>query len=158
MILYHGSTEAVRHPDASRSRANLDFGRGFYLTSYREQARDWAARKAFLAGSRGIVNEYDVEDDLDGCKVLRFPEADARWVKFVCACRRGEDAWRDFDVIVGGVANDRVYYAVDMYYQGIWDMAQTLEALRFYKVNDQWCFVSQSVLDKMVRYLGHWEA
>lgn len=63
---------------------------------------------------------------------------------------RGGTAWRDYDLIVGGVANDKVYFAVDMYYQGIWDMDRTLEALRFYKVNDQWCFVSQSALDAKV--------
>lgn len=158
MILYHGSTEVVFRPDASRSRANLDFGRGFYLTSYRGQATEWARRKAFLTGLQGVVNEYEVGGALDSCcKVLRFSEADAEWVEFVCACRRGEDVWQNYDVIVGGVANDRVYYAVDMYYQGLWDMNQTLEALRFYKVNDQWCFVSQDILDTQVRYAGHWK-
>lgn len=33
--LYHGSYAAVSQPQASRGRRNLDFGRGFYLTSLR---------------------------------------------------------------------------------------------------------------------------
>ena len=33
MRLCHGSTVIVDHPDVSRSRRNLDFGQGFYLTS-----------------------------------------------------------------------------------------------------------------------------
>ena len=158
MILYHGSTVAVPRPDASMSRVNLDFSRGFYLTSYREQAEDWARRKAFLAGAKGIVNQYDVDEEFDMCRVRRFLKADAEWVDFVCSCRRGEDEWKEYDLIIGGVANDRVYYAVDMYYQGLWDMKRTLDALRFYKVNDQWCFVSQILLDQSVRYVGYWEA
>ena len=32
MLLYHGSTMAVRKPTVSRGRANTDFGKGFYTT------------------------------------------------------------------------------------------------------------------------------
>lgn len=34
----------MEHPDVQRSRKNLDFGPGFYLTSFREQAERWALR------------------------------------------------------------------------------------------------------------------
>lgn len=36
--LCHGSTHKVEHPLVVLGCKNLDFGRGFYLTSYREQA------------------------------------------------------------------------------------------------------------------------
>ena len=32
MILYHGGTEAVMHPDCKAGRPDLDFGQGFYVT------------------------------------------------------------------------------------------------------------------------------
>ena len=32
MIVYHGSTIEVRHPDVNHSYRNLDFGKGFYET------------------------------------------------------------------------------------------------------------------------------
>ena len=156
MILYHGSISVVVHPNVSLSRSSLDFGRGFYLTSYSKQAETWAMRKAFLENASPVVNQYEVDDDFSDCSVLRFSDSDEGWVEFVCACRRGESLWQNYDLIVGGVANDKVYYAVDMYYQGLWDMSQTLEALKFYKVNDQWCFVNQEVLDQKVRYMKHW--
>lgn len=38
MILYHGSYLAIENPDLLHSRSNLDLGKGFYLTSIREQA------------------------------------------------------------------------------------------------------------------------
>ena len=38
--LYHTSNVEVRIPDVRHSREHLDFGRGFYLTSLREQALD----------------------------------------------------------------------------------------------------------------------
>lgn len=38
MVVYHASYTIVEHPDVSFSRDSLDFGKGFYLTTIREQA------------------------------------------------------------------------------------------------------------------------
>ena len=43
MILYHGSSLEVVKPDLSHSRANVDFGRGSYVTPLYEQAVKWCA-------------------------------------------------------------------------------------------------------------------
>ena len=42
ITLYHGSNIEVSAPLAKAGRNNLDFGRGFYLTTIRKQASDWA--------------------------------------------------------------------------------------------------------------------
>ncbi|WP_165246598.1 DUF3990 domain-containing protein [Adlercreutzia sp. ZJ141] len=152
MRLYHGSDQIVSKPKVDRCRPNLDFGRGFYLTSHYDQAVRWAKRKASLGSSLAIVNEYDLSEDLGDAKVLRF-QADAAWVDFVCDCRRGGKAYEQYDLIIGGVADDKVFYAIDMYLQGLWGIETTLEALRFYDVNDQWCFVSQRLLDERLTFV-----
>lgn len=153
MRLYHGSNMVVGAPDVSRSRKNLDFGQGFYLTSHFEQAVDWAKRKALLESGSAFVNVFEFDEGVQELKVLSFEGQDEEWVEFVCHCRRGGADYRKFDLIVGGVADDRVFYAVDMYYQGLWSMEQTLEALRFFSVNDQWCFVSQKVVEKCLAFV-----
>lgn len=48
MIVFHGSTEVIQHPDVKHSYRYLDFGTGFYVTTIREQAIRWAQRKASL--------------------------------------------------------------------------------------------------------------
>ena len=50
--LYHGSYTEVSAPLAKVGRRNLDFGQGFYLTSIRRQAENWAA----IIASRKAVN------------------------------------------------------------------------------------------------------
>ena len=45
MIVYHGSIITVDSPDVQHSYRPLDFGKGFYVTSVREQAERWARRK-----------------------------------------------------------------------------------------------------------------
>jgi len=37
-IVYHGGTEVIKTIDLTRSRANLDFGTGFYATTSMQQA------------------------------------------------------------------------------------------------------------------------
>ncbi len=157
MKLYHGSSFKVTHPDISFSRINLDFGIGFYATSYVEQARNWALRKSGLAGTHAFINEYDLSEDLSKFRVLKFEETNEEWVQFVCNCRRGGNEFRNYDLIIGGVANDKVFYAVDMFYQGLWDINITLNALRFFDINDQWCFVTQNAIDELLSYCGSWE-
>ena len=74
MIVFHGSTLEIRHPDAVHSKRFLDFGPGFYVTSFREQAERWARRKSARRGGSSvpIVNEYELDDDFAGFSVLRF--------------------------------------------------------------------------------------
>jgi hypothetical protein len=47
--------------------------------------------------------------------------------------------------------------AVDFYFRGLWDAARTLDALRFYDLNDQMCFVAQSLAMTSLRFVGSYE-
>ena len=87
-------------------------------------------------------------------KTLEFKEPDADWVDFVCHCRRGGSQYKGYDLIIGGVADDKVYEAVSMYFKGLWDMETTLDALRFYEVNDQYCFVTQKAIDETLAFVA----
>ena len=44
------------------------------------------------------------------------------FVRAVAASRRT----RGFDLIAGGVADDQVYRAVDLYYKGLWTLDRTI--------------------------------
>ena len=64
LTLYHGSTHRVEHPLVALGRQNLDFGQGFYLTTYREQAVQWALRQQVLRRSEvAWLNEYRLDLD-----------------------------------------------------------------------------------------------
>ncbi|MDE7177444.1 MAG: DUF3990 domain-containing protein [Lachnospiraceae bacterium] len=41
MLLYHGGYCEVNHPNLAKCAGTKDFGRGFYLTSSREQAENF---------------------------------------------------------------------------------------------------------------------
>ena len=112
MIVYHGGIIEIKKPDIEHSKQYLDFGKGFYTTSFKEQAERWAVRKSMrLENGRPIVNVYDFRESFDGLNVFKFrdPEDDESWLDFVCDCRNGKTDYLRYDIIIGSVANDDVF-------------------------------------------------
>lgn len=106
MILYHGSSLAIESPDLLHSRPNLDFGKGFYLTSIREQAVKWCG-KFVKRGKQGVISNYIFDEELfQRLKVLRFDSYSEEWLEFILACRSGKDS-SDYDAVCGGIANEK---------------------------------------------------
>lgn len=157
MLVYHGLTLVIQEPDILHSKKYVDFGPGFYVTTFPQQAEKWALRKAMRKNGTAFVNVYDMTENLTELKVLHFKEADGDWLDFVCACRSGADIYKDYDVIVGNVADDDVFKSVDMYYRNIWDRSRTLQELRYYKCNDQVAFISQQGIDKALKFIKAYE-
>ena len=154
MIVYHGSSEVVRQPDTLHSYRALDFGKGFYVTTVREQAERWARRKADLFGGTPVVSRYRMCDDLSQFRVKRFPDDLMEWIEFVCDCRDGKPTYQQYDIIIGKVANDKVFRVVDMYHSGIWDKERALQEIRAYPNYDQIAFITQSAIDALLQYDG----
>ena len=72
MIVYHRSTEIIKNPDVIHSKKYLDFGRGFYITTFENQAKKWAVRKGMRQEKPAIVNVYELSEKWDDFKVLSF--------------------------------------------------------------------------------------
>ncbi len=150
MIVYHGSSEMVNHPDVFHSYRALDFGKGFYVTSVQEQAERWARRKADLTGGKAVVNRYRMNDDMAGLRVKTFTDDLTEWIDFVCDCRDEKEIYLQYDLIIGKVADDRVFRVVDMYHSGIWDKERALMEIRAYPNYDQTAFISQRAVDRLL--------
>jgi hypothetical protein len=151
MIVYHGSIITVDSPDVQHSYRPLDFGKGFYVTSVREQAERWARRKAALLGSdKAIINAYEMKENTDGLKIKSFAPDLMDWIDFVCECRDGKTEYQKYDLIYGKVANDRVFRVVDMYHTGIWDKERALKEIKVYSTYDQIAFITQKAIDRLL--------
>lgn len=157
MIVYHGSSEIVRKPDTLHSYRALDFGKGFYVTDVREQAERWARRKADLVGGKAIVSQYQMRDDTSGLRVKAFSDDLSEWIDFVCDCRDGKPVYQQYDLIIGKVADDKVFRVVDMYHSGIWDRERALQEIRVYPNYGQIAFASQDAIDRLLTFDRNWE-
>lgn len=145
MILYHGSFLEIAEPDLVHSRSNVDFGRGFYVAPLYEQAVKWCG-KFKHRGRDGVISRY-VFDEIceDELKVLKFDSYSEDWLEFILNCRREKDT-TDYDLVVGGVANDRVFNTVELYFDGLIDKKEAINRLRYEKPNLQICFRTEKAL------------
>ncbi len=155
MILYHGGTEAVMHPDCKMGRPDLDFGQGFYVTLLQDQAEGFARRKARDRKGKPVISiyEFDYDAAIKDCAYLNFEFYDEAWLDFVVDSRNGMKPWANYDIVEGGVANDRVIDTVELYTIGILDKASALGRLSEHQPNHQICILSQAILDKYLKFV-----
>ncbi|GHT87387.1 hypothetical protein AGMMS49960_10410 [Betaproteobacteria bacterium] len=159
MILYHGSHVAIEKPDLSFSRTRTDFGRGFYLTPIKEQAIKWSNRFARERGQAiislyGFLQKPAVEKLSDDLKILEFDTHSVEWLDFITACRLGQEVDGEWDLVIGGVANDKVFDTLQLYFDGNIDADTAIGRLRYNKPNFQYCFKNQQIIDKYLQYLS----
>lgn len=153
MILYHVSYMEVSKPDLLHSRLNVDFGRGFYTTPIFDQAVKWCSKYKHR-GRDGVLSEYLLNDEaLENCKVLKFETYSEEWLDFILSCRKGSDE-TDYDIVIGGVANDKVFNTIELYYDGLIDKTEALKRLRYENPNLQICFRTQEVIEKYLSFEG----
>ena len=149
MILYHGSNVIVDQPKLIRQNRYLDFGFGFYTTTNREQAVNFAQK---VTDRRKMVeatlNIYSVNEAVafQECKVLQFDSPDEAWLDFVAANRQGTYQGEKYDLIYGAVANDDVYRTIALYMTGVLDKEQTLSSLKIRKLFNQLVFATEKSL------------
>lgn len=145
MILYHGSFLEITNPDLVHSRSNVDFGRGFYVTPMHEQAAKWCG-KFKRRGKNGIISRYEYDESRESeLKILKFESYSEEWLDFILNCRSRKDS-TDYDLVVGGVANDRIFNTVELFFDGLIDKTEAIKRLRYEKPNLQICFRTAKAL------------
>ena len=77
---------------------------------------------------------------------------DLEWLEFVAKCRAGNDD-TDFDLVIGGIANDKVIRTLDRFFEGELSADATIGLLRYEKPNIQYCIRSQRMLDNCLRHI-----
>ncbi len=148
MLVYHSSTEIVQSPDILHSRSNLDFGRGFYVTTLKGQAIKYAERFLFR-GKRAFLNIYELAEVPNSFKILEFDAYDEPWLDFISDCRLGKDS-TDYDIVIGGIANDKVFRTIDLYFSGDISKNDALKRLQFEHPNRQICLRTQDIIDRCI--------
>ena len=149
MILYHGSNVIVDQPKLIRQNRYLDFGFGFYTTTNREQAVNFAQKVTDRRKmGEATLNIYSVNEAVafQECKVLQFDSPDEAWLDFVAANRQGTYQGEKYDLIYGAVANDDVYRTIALYMTGVLDKEQTLSSLKIRKLFTQLVFATEKSL------------
>ena len=157
LILYHGTNQNFDKIDLSKSKDKRDFGRGFYTTTLREQAEDWA--RALFDRHKGdgvIVYEMELELTCD-LSVKKYEGLSEEWLLMVQKNRTLGGIQHSFDVVQGPVANDKTARTIALYIAGIINAKEAITRLQYNKVNDQVSLHTHTALShiKILRKLNN---
>ena len=115
--MYHGSYQEIKQPDLKHTRVDVDFGRGFYLTYDPILASKWACKR-----DHSVLNAYRL--DSTDLKIKMFGLT-KEWLDYVSFNRMGmkdtDYGFDDtkYDVIIGAIADDKLFDTVDDYAAGM---------------------------------------
>jgi len=149
MIVYHGSNVIVKQPKILQSERMLDFGTGFYTTPVKEQAVRWTEQIAMRREPKDRVlsiYEFDSQTADRELDIIRFAEPDGEWLDFVAANRMGRESFRQYDIAIGPVANDKVYSVVQFYENGVYDKEEAIKRLKVEELFSQILFHTEKSL------------
>lgn len=154
MLIYHGSLVEVEKPKILplNSQRTVDFGNGFYTTTDYNQACRWVSIKKQEKNTVGFVSIYNFNEELlknNKYNILHFQEATKDWLDFVIENRKNPNYSHNYDIVMGPVANDRVYTTISLYESQFLDIETTIKNLKTYKLVNQILFHTEQVLKEL---------
>lgn len=122
-ILFHGSKSGLEEKISPRSRSYCDFGKGFYMGTE-------ILQPLTLIANHDNPKLYFMSIDLKDLNVLKL-EDDIEWALIVAVNRGKIDAIKNkkivdkynellskYDVVVGSIADDRMFFVLDSFFNG----------------------------------------
>lgn len=153
MLLYHGSKSGIDGQIRPISRDRCDFGRGFYLGSEKTQPLT-------LICNYPNAKLYTIELNLDNLVTLTL-KADLDWALLVALNRGKMESTKDTtlyrrisqlsagaDLIVGPIANDRMFVVLDRFFNGEITDSALVHSLSALQLGNQYVCVTQKACDQ----------
>ena len=144
MRLYHGSKGGLVGAIAPSSRDVCDFGRGFYLG-------DSPTQPLTLICHDEVPKFYVCEFELSGLNAYTFADKNL-WALFIAYCRgkcrrfagtalykQLEDVGRGRDVLIGKIANDRMFMVLNDFFDGTITDKAMVASLEVLNLGTQYC-------------------
>lgn len=141
VTLYHGSKSVIRGTIAPISRNHCDFGKGFYMgTNYTQPLTlicNYPEAKLYtLRVDLSNLKILNIEIDLDWALLIAYNRGKMQSIKDSKLYKRFKNLSKSYDMIIGYIANDRMFVVLDRFFNGeITDFAliNSLSALKLGK-------------------------
>ena len=141
ILLYHGSKSGIVGDIAPKSREMCDFGKGFYMGTEPGQPLtlicDFDKSKFYIVSiDTNALDTVEIKADLDWAMLVAFHRGRMDKIKGTSFYEKYSRIDAGKDLVVGSIANDRMFYVLDNFFMGnITDMAlvNSLSALKLGK-------------------------
>ena len=152
VLLYHGSKAGIEGNIAPKSRKQCDFGEGFYMGTEPSQALtlicDYESAKFYIVSiSVDNLAILDVPADLEWAMIVAYHRGRMEKIKGTPFYGKYEEMTKDKDLVIGSIANDRMFFVIDNFFIGNITDAALINSLSALELGKQYVAVTQKGCD-----------
>ena len=151
ILLYHGSKSGIDGNIAPLSRKQCDFGKGFYMGTEPAQALtlicDYEKSKFYIISiCADELAHMEVPADIEWAMIVAFNRGRMEKIN---GSPFYNDMTADKDLIIGSIANDRMFYVIDNFFIGNITDAALVNSLSALQLGKQYVAVTQKGCDNV---------
>lgn len=152
ILLYHGSKSGIVGAIEPKSRKQCDFGKGFYMGTDPNQPLtlicDYEESKFYIVSiCTETLESLEVNNDIKWAMLAAYNRGKMEKIKDTDFYNKYRNMMTEKDLIIGSIANDRMFYVIDNFFVGnITDIA-LVNSLSALQLGKQYVTVSQKGCD-----------
>ncbi len=143
VLLYHGSKSGIVGDIAPKSREMCDFGKGFYMGTDPGQPLtlicDFEKSKFYIVSiNTSALDTVEIKADLDWAMLVAFHRGRMDKIKDTDFYNKYSSIDAGKDLVIGSIANDRMFYVLDNFFLGNITDAALVNSLSALKLGKQY--------------------
>ena len=151
-LLYHGSKSGVEGKIEPKSRKQCDFGAGFYMGTEPSQALtlicDYESSKFYIVSvATDELKVLNVPADMEWAMLVAYHRGRMETVKGTPFYDKYQAMTEENDLVIGSIANDRMFYVIDSFFQGSLTDEALVNSLSALELGKQYVAVTQKGCD-----------
>lgn len=152
VLLYHASKSGIEGTIEPKSRKQCDFGKGFYMGTDPGQTLtlicDYEKSKFYIVSvSTENLALIEVPADIDWAMLVAYHRGKMEKIDGTPFYNKYRDMTQDKDLIIGNIANDRMFFVIDNFFVGnVTDMV-LVNSLSALQLGKQYVVISQKDCD-----------
>lgn len=152
VLLYHGSKSGIEGKIAPKSRKQCDFGEGFYMGTEPSQALtlicDFESARFYIVSiAIEDLKILNVPADLEWAMIVAYHRGRMEKIKGTSFYRRYQEMTKNKDLVIGSIANDRMFFVIDNFFMGNITDAALINSLSALELGKQYVAVTQKGCD-----------
>ncbi len=152
VLLYHGSKSGIIGAIEPKSHKQCDFGQGFYMGTEPSQALtlicDYEKSKFYITSMcTNELAQWEVPADIDWAMLVAFHRGRMEKISGTAFYEKYRSMAEGKDLVIGSIANDRMFYVIDNFFIGTITDAALVNSLSALKLGKQYVAVSRKACE-----------
>ena len=152
VLLYHGSKSGIEGKIEPKSRAQCDFGKGFYMVTEPIHALELIcdndkSKFYIMSVDATYLKTIEVPADIEWAMLVAYHRGRMETIKGAPLYEKYRKMSKNKDLVIGSIANDRMFYVIDNFFIGNITDAALVGSLSALQLGKQYVAVTQKGCD-----------